>query len=697
MKKFKEKPKMGNPKEKPTSALLPKQAARMMKEKYIKHLDQRKREADGSPRQAPEQVERAGRWAADELTGRTMEQGRKLAKKKYAAARVETQPGPEPVPHGADSPPCQPGDPLTSAAPASPPKEHPAAEHSLVAPKQRPQVEQRANPIKERRTVEGRATQNQSRAHNTTHPPRTGQAQRPSTVHPLRERPTAQDFKERPDAHMPKGGPGTSPRRTSAAPNHLEAVPPRIKTQKTLKERPRLELHSRGCSINPGPGAGSNMFTSKKSSPAFKTRRGLFQSGARGRMRPAPPAVRAAKAAQRQAQRKLLAQTKRTAKGAGAVLRRAIQAVAKAAAAVTGAVSAVVGGCVLLVALVVIIVIAAVANSPFGLFFAQEPNAPDAVSVSQAVGSVNMAYSAKLEQLQAGDYDSIDIQGTAPDWPDVLAVFAVKVAGADVDGMDVATLDADRVAKLTAVFWDMTALTSTVETIPHPDSSPEDDVDDSWTERILHITVTPKTANDMRAAYGFTAYQNSALDELLADRAALAALAGSLTITSADVLDILRNLPDDLSPERRAVVEKALSLVGKVNYFWGGKSRAIGWDNRWGTLQKVTSPGSSTTGTYLPYGLDCSGFLDWALRNAGLHSDGHWYIGRNLTAVSLADAMPGDFALYPDASHVGMIVGRNETRKLLVCHCSYGMNNVVVTEFVSSGFTAVGRQTFTLR
>ncbi len=63
-----------------------------------------------------------------------------------------------------------------------------------------------------------------------------------------------------------------------------------------------------------------------------------------------------------------------------------------------------------------------------------------------------------------------------------------------------------------------------------------------------------------------------------------------------------------------------------------------------------------------------------------------------MIAISQAEAMPGDFALYPDASHVGLIVGRNEAGKLLVCHCSYGMNNVVVTEFVASGFTDVGRQ-----
>lgn len=93
-------------------------------------------------------------------------------------------------------------------------------------------------------------------------------------------------------------------------------------------------------------------------------------------------------------------------------------------------------------------------------------------------------------------------------------VFAAKTAGTD-DGVDVATLDADRVARLTAVFWDMTEIASWVETIDHPGSGD----DDGWTEYILHITITPKTADEMRTIYVFTKYQNEALDELLADRA----------------------------------------------------------------------------------------------------------------------------------------------------------------------------------
>ena len=53
------------------------------------------------------------------------------------------------------------------------------------------------------------------------------------------------------------------------------------------------------------------------------------------------------------------------------------------------------------------------------------------------------------------------------------------------------------------------------------------------------------------------------------------------------------------------MLETACRLVGKVNYFWGGKSLVLGWDDRWGTLRQVTAAGSSTTGTYRPYGMDC--------------------------------------------------------------------------------------------
>ena len=63
--------------------------------------------------------------------------------------------------------------------------------------------------------------------------------------------------------------------------------------------------------------------------------------------------------------------------------------------------------------------------------------------------------------------------------------------------------------------------------------------------------------------------------------------AQSLAISDRATQDILKNLPDTLSAERKKVIKAACSLVGKVNYFWGGKSSAIGWDSEWGKSQSA--------------------------------------------------------------------------------------------------------------
>lgn len=246
--------------------------------------------------------------------------------------------------------------------------------------------------------------------------------------------------------------------------------------------------------------------------------------------------------AQRRMRQQAVARAKQAAKAAVNVGKKATVAVAKAVASLVSSLVGLLGGGVLLVILIFIVAIAAIASSPFGIFFAggggTGGSSVATVSVSEAVCAINAEYNGKLEELQTGNYDSITLDGQAADWPDVLAVFASRYAAAE-DGVDVATLDADRVSKLTSTFWDMTSITSEVESIRHADSDPNNEIDDSWTERILHITVTPKTTEDMKAAYSFTPYQISALDELLADRVALASLAGSLEITNSDIKAII--------------------------------------------------------------------------------------------------------------------------------------------------------------
>lgn len=339
-----------------------------------------------------------------------------------------------------------------------------------------------------------------------------------------------------------------------------------------------------------------------------------------------------------------------------------------------------------------IVLVAALMASPFGILFANEPS-PDTIPLNAAVAEVSKEICSTLAELQDGDYDYIDLAGVLPDWREVIAVFAARTAGAE-NGVDVATMDADRVDRLKTVFWDMTEITSEVDTIYHDGGENGED----WTEHILHLAVAAKSAEEMSTDYRFTAYQKKALAELLDDPALLDALLHDLDSLQYDAAMLQRALPNDLSKERRAVVERALSLAGKVNYFWGGKSLVFGWDDHWGQLAKVTADGSSTTGTYRPYGLDCSGMVDWAFYNA---TDGSYVIGHGggaamqhscCTPVRWEDAQIGDLAFYPDDEHVGIVAGWDRDGSIQIVHCASSYNNVVITG--KEGFVVVGRPVY---
>lgn len=728
MPELKERPKRDKPKAKPP-AVPAKQAARMVREKYLQQLDQRRPEEDGETSRATDQVEGAGRWATDEAAGHTprLRQRSKIplkerprpkdrAKPVESAAQGPTKERPrvefktKAAQSGAAPEPTRQLRP-DAIQPAGQ-SERPRRQTGNV-PKRRatPAIKERAMPaIKERVTpaMKERATQGEALTVRYS-------GQRPAHLPEARA-----STNPAPQAVEPKG----TPRRIAPASQTVEpkAMPQQAtpapecrgpaERQFHARRPPSREPVTRSPELStPLPGQGRPISRSGKTPrpqgstktavpfrertrTIFKTRSGPAVKPSAPAVKGKPPAARAAKkaagqTARRQMRQRMVAQARKAAKAGATAAKKVAEAAVRAVAALVSGLAGLLGGGVLLVILIFIVAIAAIASSPFGIFFSggggTGGSGVPTVSVSEAVGSVNMAYNAKLSELQAGGYDSVTLAGQAADWPDVLAAFAFRYAAA-VDGVDVATLDADRVSKLTDTFWDMTEIETEVETIPHSDGE-----GGSWTKRILHITITPKTAEEMKTAYSFTGLQASALDELLADPAALASLAESLEITNTEAESALDALPEELSPDRKRVVETALQLVGKVNYFWGGKSYAIGWDSRWGQLAKVTAEGSSITGTYRPYGLDCTGFIDWTLRNAGLPSDGHWYVGTNLTEVTQASALPGDIALYDDASHVGIVVGRNSAGRLLICHCSSGQNNVVVTEFAAAGFTVLGR------
>ena len=162
-----------------------------------------------------------------------------------------------------------------------------------------------------------------------------------------------------------------------------------------------------------------------------------------------------------------------------------------------------------------------------------------------------------------------------------------------------------------------------------------------------------------------------------------------------EAMEVWERLPDDLSMERRMVVTYALALVDKVDYFWGGKSLVLGWDDRWGELTEVTAEGSDSTGTEQPYGLDCSGFVDWAFYNA---SGGEYVIGQgggameqhaNCVDIEWDEVQPGDLLFYPEDEHVGIAAGRDWLGRLLVVHCAAGTGGVAISH--RTGFKTAAR------
>lgn len=166
---------------------------------------------------------------------------------------------------------------------------------------------------------------------------------------------------------------------------------------------------------------------------------------------------------------------------------------------------------------------------------------------------------------------------------------------------------------------------------------------------------------------------------------------------------IRQSAGEEVSEERVAVIQAGYSLVGKVAYFWGGKSSVLGWDDRWGSAAQVSSSGDSSTGRIRAYGLDCSGFVDWAFNNGYQDTDLEDQIGHGTSdqwnkaeTIQGHEAQAGDlvFQRGPEAgsdNHVGILVGKSSSGDWIAVHCSGSQNGVTVGEAYSASFRYIRR------
>ena len=304
-----------------------------------------------------------------------------------------------------------------------------------------------------------------------------------------------------------------------------------------------------------------------------------------------------------QIKKKILSNTKKaTVRATSSTIKigkRATMAIAKTAAAVVKGIALLLssmGGAV--VVFVIIAAVLALMTTAFGVFYSPFDDTEGTKRIAQIVAETNSEFNNRISEIENNvKHDSVEYHSDSgnhifvTNWTQVVAVFAVKTSGDTEQMFDVVTIDNKRGELLKEVFWDMNIISYDTEKI----------TSDEKEETILHIRLESKSDTDMIDIYDFTPYQEQSLEELMKPEYAqmLSELVGTIGVTGGDITltpeqikKMLENLPEDLSPERKAVMEAAYSLVGKVNYLWGGKSSAIGWDSRWGALTKVTAAGS---------------------------------------------------------------------------------------------------------
>ena len=351
------------------------------------------------------------------------------------------------------------------------------------------------------------------------------------------------------------------------------------------------------------------------------------------------------------------------------------QAVAKAVKAISTAIASGGAVAVVVVILIVVIIIAAIAASPFGIFISEEVTDTGTIPLSQIIAEYNVELTQEVEDIELSiDHTEVDVIDNQTDRNIVIAVFAAKTAGTDDNtAEDVVIFDDIKAEKLKTYFRAANTVNHTVEEIA---------VSDTETKNKLTVTINGKTKDELMDLYELTAKQREAVETLLEHGDVLTSSSHSLAITNADVQSIINGLPSSLPQKRKDVVKNAGSLVGKVNYFWGGKSSAIGWDSAWGTMQRVTAAGSPSSGTLRAYGLDCSGFVTWVFNNSGMgYAVGHGTYGQRDASIQVtaSTVQAGDLCFLPSYSHVGIVVGKDTSGNILVIHCSSSANNVVIS------------------
>lgn len=152
-------------------------------------------------------------------------------------------------------------------------------------------------------------------------------------------------------------------------------------------------------------------------------------------------------------------------------------------------------------------------------------------------------------------------------------------------------------------------------------------------------------------------------------------------LTQEEINYYLSRLDKSLTSNRIAVIETALRSVGRIPYYYGGKTSRFGYEtNNFGSKVPADYKGRCLKG------LDCSGWVNWVYGTTFnkyiIKSEGTAKLATEGSKITRKDLLPGDIIVRPGIdSHVMMFLEWAEGGQMTVIHENGGVNNVSIGTF----------------
>ena len=337
-------------------------------------------------------------------------------------------------------------------------------------------------------------------------------------------------------------------------------------TERTIKQAKKATEQTAKAMERSVKGTQRTVKTAEQSSKvAIKTAQETAHAAQKSAQAAAKTAKKAAQAAK--------AAAKAAAEAAKAAAKAVVTTVKAIIAGIKSLVAAIAaGGWVAVVIIIVIMLVALIVGSCFGIFFSSEDTGSP-MTMQSVVHEINMDYQSSLDTIRNMTvHDKLESSGSRAVWPEVLAVYAVRVNTNPDNPQDVASMDNAKKAMLEEIFWAMNQINYRVETAEETVIVEEvgengEIIEVETVEMIttLYINVTHKTATTMAYEYGFTEEQKQMLNELLLDKNA--------SMWSAVLYGI-----HDPNEQIVAVAQSQLGNVGGQPYWsWYGFDSRVEW------------------------------------------------------------------------------------------------------------------------